>query len=533
MTEARTQAHPAPSTGFELGSWLVTVVLVVAGLCIVFWDGLSYMADHWHAEEYSHGPLIPIIAAFLIWQKKDALQAAVLAERRPRGAAVGVVVLFFGLLAGLLGELSTVYLVIQYGFLVALFGVALALVGWSGMRLIWAPLLYLVFMVPLPDFLYVNLSAQLQLWSSQIGVAVIRLFDIPVFLEGNVIDLGIYKLQVAEACSGLRYLFPLMSFGYICAYLYRGPIWHRAVLLLSTIPITIFMNSLRIGIIGVLVDRWGIEQAEGALHLFEGWVVFMACVAILFIEIVILSRIGRRRLAEVFWIGLPDLRKGWLPRFGAAPTRSWIAAALLLTVTAGVSILVAGRSDIEPSHEPLVGFPLRVGDWHGRRLSIEAPVLQTLKLTDYAMMDFTAPNQPAGINFYVAYYASQRKGEAVHSPRSCIPGGGWEIESLSRVSVEGVAVGNGNLIVNRAVIAKGTLRQVVYYWFDQRGRDMTNEYLVKWFLFWDGLTRHRTDGALVRLVTPLGRNELEPAADQRLGDFMRQIYPLLPRFVPS
>jgi len=533
MTHVRTQAQTTRSTGPALGAWFVTTLLVVAGLGVVFWDGLSYMADHWHAEEYNHGPLIPIIAAFLIWQQKDALQAAVLAERRPRGAAVGVVVLLLGLLAGLLGELSTVYLVIQYGFLIALFGVALALVGWSGMRLIWAPLLYLLFMVPLPDFFYVNLSAQLQLLSSQIGVAVIRFFDIPVFLEGNVIDLGVYKLQVAEACSGLRYLFPLMSFGYICAYLYRGPLWHRAVLLLSTVPITIFMNSLRIGIIGVLVDRWGIEQAEGALHLFEGWVVFMACVAILFIEILILSRLTRRPLSEVFWIGLPDLRKGWLPRFGPAPSRSWIAAALLLTVTAGISILVAGRTDIEPKRESLVSFPSHIGEWYGRRLPLDRSILDTLKLTDYAMMDFSAAKQPEGINFYVAYYASQRKGEAVHSPRSCIPGGGWEIESLRQVPVKGVATGNGDLVVNRAVIAKGTLRQVVYYWFAQRGRHMTNEYLVKWYLFWDGLTRSRTDGALVRLVTPLGRDEPESAADQRLGDFMRRIYPLLPRFVPS
>jgi EpsI family protein len=148
-------------------------------------------------------------------------------------------------------------------------------------------------------------------------------------------------------------------------------------------------------------------------------------------------------------------------------------------------------------------------------------------------VDFAAANQETGVNFYVAYYASQRKGEAVHSPRSCIPGDGWRIEHLSKVPVEGLGAGGERLIVNRAVIAKGTLRQVVYYWFAQRGRHMTNEYFVKWYLFWDGLTRHRTDGALVRLVTPLGRNEPITAADRRLGDFMRGIYPLLPTFVPA
>ena len=161
-------------------------------------------------------------------------------------------------------------------------------------------------------------------------------------------------------------------------------------------------------------------------------------------------------------------------------------------------------------------------------------MLRTLRLTDYALMDFVTPNRRGGVNFYVAYYESQRKGEAVHSPRSCIPGDGWEIESLSRRSVEGITVpGGGALTVNRVVIAKGDLRQVVYYWFAQRGRHPTNEYLVKWYLFIDGLTRNRTDGALVRLVTPLGRNEPEEAADARLGDFLRDVFPRLNAFVPD
>ena len=105
-------------------------------------------------------------------------------------------------------------------------------------------------MIPLPSFLYFNLSQELQLISSMIGVAVIRLFDISVYLEGNVIDLGVYQLQVVEACSGLRYLFPLMSFGFLISYIYRGPVWQKIVIFLSTIPITVVMNSFRIGVIG-------------------------------------------------------------------------------------------------------------------------------------------------------------------------------------------------------------------------------------------------------------------------------------------
>jgi exosortase D (VPLPA-CTERM-specific) len=536
--DIRPRTRPIAKAGASTGVWLLTFALAAGGLGVVFWDGLVYMSEFWDTEEYSHGSLIPIIAAFLIWQQKDALEAAVKAGagRMETGGAVGVGIVLLGLFAGVLGERSTVYLIIQYGFLVALYGAALALVGWRGIRLIWAPLLYLGFMVPLPDFLYVSLSAQLQLLSSQIGVAVIRLFDIPVFLEGNVIDLGIYKLQVVEACSGLRYLFPLMSFGYLCAYLYRGPMWHRAVLLLSTIPITIVMNSVRVGIIGVLVDRWGIEQAEGALHLFEGWVIFMICVAILFLEVVIFTRFAGnpRPLAEVFRIDLPDLGRGWLPRLGATPARAWIAAAVVLGAAGGSSLLFADRGAAPPPpRDSLAEFPLRAGDWHGRQRSIEPPILRTLKLTDYALMDFATPRPNGVVNLYVAYYASQRKGEAVHSPRSCIPGDGWQIGSLGQMAVDGVTTADGQLVVNRVIIAKGDLKQVVYYWFAQRGRHLTNEYLVKWYLFWDGLTRNRTDGALVRLVTPLGRNEPESAADARLGDFLRAVFPLMDNYVPG
>ena len=97
----------------------------------------------------------------------------------------------------------------------------------------------------------------------------------PVYLEGNVIDLGVTMLQVAEACSGLRYLFPIMSFTYVFAVLYRGPLWQKLVLLALAVPVAVMMNAVRIGIIGILVDRYGVAQAEGFLHVFEGWVVFL------------------------------------------------------------------------------------------------------------------------------------------------------------------------------------------------------------------------------------------------------------------
>ena len=130
-----------------------------------------------------------------------------------------------------------------------------------------------------------------------------------------------------------------------------------------------------------------------------------------------------------------------------------------------------------------------------------------LKLDDYLLAELR--DSPSGdpINLYIAYYNSQRKGEAVHSPRSCLPGGGWQLRDFDQRTLSNVQIDGQPLRVNRTLIELGNQRQLVYYWFQQRGRVITNEFAVKWYLFWDALTRHRTDGALVRLITPLPASE--------------------------
>ena len=158
--------------------------------------------------------------------------------------------------------------------------------------------------------------------------------------------------------------------------------------------------------------------------------------------------------------------------------------------------------------------------------------LDALNLDDYLMADYT---NPAGhsINMYIAYYDSQRKGEAVHSPRSCLPGGGWQMEDFGQRTLEGVRVAGQPLRVNRALITLGDQRELVYYWFQQRGRVITDEFAVKWYLFWDALTRHRTDGALVRLIAPLPPGSDRAVADRELSDMAARIAPILPRYVPN
>jgi EpsI family protein len=136
------------------------------------------------------------------------------------------------------------------------------------------------------------------------------------------------------------------------------------------------------------------------------------------------------------------------------------------------------------------------------------------------------------VNLYVSYYNSQRKGESVHSPRSCIPGGGWRIVDISPRSLD-LGAGVAPLLVNRVLIERGDVKQVVYYWFDQRGRVLTSEYLVKWYIFWDSLVRNRTDGAMLRLTSPVLAGQTEADADHALEEFARTLVPVLRPYIPT
>ncbi len=508
----------------------IAALVAAAAMAAIFWDGLVFMVGQWSKEEYSYAYLVPVLAAAMIGARLPEL-----ARAGARPAWSGVALVLLGVAAAVFGELSTIYTVIHYAFLLTLFGLAWTLVGGRGVRVILAPLVYLAFIVPLPEFLYQGLSARLQLVSSELGVAFIGLFGISVFLEGNVIDLGVYQLQVVEACSGLRYLFPLASFGFLFAYLYNGPLWHKVLLFLSVAPVTIAINSLRIGVIGVLVEHTGIEAAEGFLHFFEGWVIFLAGVGLLFLLMAGLARVGGPGggLRELIRLELLIPRRMPEGALLAALPRPFALAAALLAVSAIAILALPERAEVVPERPRFAAFPLALGDWQGRAQPLEQVYVDALRFDDYVLADYARPGDAAPVNLYAAYYASQRKGASVHSPRSCIPGGGWEIAELRTASVDGAGPGGAALAVNRTVIARGTDRQLVYYWFQQRGRRMTNEYVVKWMIFWDALGRSRTDGALVRLVTPVAAGENLARAEARLQDFLRAAAGRLDAFIPD
>jgi exosortase D (VPLPA-CTERM-specific) len=522
-----TSVSDAPKNPVPLAN-LVAIAAVLGALMYAFREGLALMVNWWERfPEYNHGYLIPVVAAYLLLLCADKYR-----KIEPRRAWSGLLVIALGLLLLVLGELSAVYTIIQYGFLVALTGLVITAVGWRATLLVWTPLVYLFFMIPLPDFLYKNLSAALQLLSSQFGVSFLRMVGVSVYLEGNVIDLGVFQLQVAEACSGLRYLFPLMSFGFLCAVIFKGKIWQKAFIFLSSIPITLFMNSFRIAAIGILVDNYGISMARGFLHDFEGWIIFMACVGILMLEMTVFAVFSKRKLEDLFDVQVPPMADFMVFVSAGRPSPIWGGVIVAIIATSFATVSFQQREEFIPEVESFGEFPMQIKDWSGREQAIEQVYLNQLQLTDYVVASYARPADGELIELYVAYYESQRKGASVHSPRACLPGGGWEIIEFDQIPVADVGPDANGMNINRVVISLRENRQLVYYWFHQRDRILTNEYLVKWYIFWDALTRNRTDGALVRLVINVPETMDLSEADARMQTFMRDIDPTLSYYLP-
>jgi len=514
--------HLSPAIRYGL---IPAVLLLLGGY--IFWTPLGAITTIWmNSEEYNYGPLIPVLAAAML--ARDL-------RRSPVGEGpgwIGFGLLLIGLVFGMFGKVAAFVYLAEIGIFFFLVGLFASVMGDARARAVWPGLIYLGFGIPLARLLQANLSAQLQLISSQIGAGTIRIFGIPVFLDGNIIDLGAIQLEVAAACSGLRYLFPLASFGFLCAYLYKGPAWQRLTILLSTVPITILLNSLRIGVTGILVDRFGIEAAQGFFHDFEGWLIFCACVAILFLEIKLLCLMGGdRSLLRRLDISWPATAAPTVGRKGAA-WKTTVAALIATAATAAVFPVLKLPDTTAPQRAAFDHFPRQIEQWTGSDLPVDQAALDNLKPTDYLSANFVDYGQPSPVALWIAYYSTQEIGEAIHSPRICIPAGGWRISEIQPVTLS-TGDGAAALNVNRAIIQKGHDKALVYYWFQGRGRTEASEFAVKIHLMSDAMVRQRTDGALVRLVTPILENEQIEASEKRLQSFLTKLRPQLSPYLPD
>jgi exosortase D (VPLPA-CTERM-specific) len=519
--------------GRYLTPGLLWFVLACLAAGLFFWPGLDALFAAWARPEYSHGPLIPVLSALLFLRqlKEVPVNAGPVNDRWP-----GVILVLFALFCGALGRMANISDIVAYATILWVGGLLLISFGWRTGKHFWPPVLHLVYMLPLPGVIYYKLSTWLQHVSSELGVWFLRLLDVPVFLDGNIIDLGVLRLHVAEACSGLRYLFPILSFSYIFAVLYRGPMWHKAILLISAAPITVVMNSVRIAMAGKIANTWGVEWLEGFTHFFEGWVIFVACIVLLFglARVMLFLHPSKMGLVEALDLDtdgvFPQLRRVQLVRASGALIVAVVAAFLAV----GAFFVLPDRNTTQIVRDPFGVFPREFGDWRqaGPAERLEASVEKALKADDYHQITLFNQNERTEVGLFMAWYADQSEG-GIHSPEICLPGSGWEIAWLERTDVAASLGQDRPFNLNRAIIQKGETRMMVYYWFQQRDRRIAWDFAAKFYLLLDGVMTGRTDGALVRLTTLIRPGETDAAAEARLNDVLSRVAVSMPRFIPE
>jgi exosortase D (VPLPA-CTERM-specific) len=476
------------------------------------------VGSEWSRTDFDYCYLIPPVMAYLIWERRAELQGL------PSRAAWGGLAAFAGAVFFLLlGELGGEFLSLNLSLWFAVLGVSWSILGWRKLQVVIFPIVLLLTAFPPPNYVYSRLTMGMQLLSTRLGVEFLHALNVPAFREGNVIDLGFTQLEVVAACSGLRFLIPLIVVGMLLTYYFRQKWWKRTLLLLCTLPLAVIMNGLRIGISGLLARILGAQVLEGSAHDIMGWIMFVLSTLILLGCMRIMTPKGQPLLAS-----FPGPQADATPE---SPARLPLAAGLLLLLlAAGFVRYRALVPDVSPQAAPLASFPASLPGWEGRRIAMEQHFVDALDFTDYVQIDYNDA-QGRTVDFYVAWYASQSKGESIHSPETCLRGGGWHFERTGAKDVQ--IPGYRTLRVNRSILEQDGHRLMAYFWFPARGRDLTNGVELKLYTMWDSLTTRRTDGALVRLITQLGPNESDADGETRLQAFLGQALPLLERMLPG
>jgi exosortase len=241
----------------------------------------------WQDPNYTHGFFVPMFSLFLLWERR-----AKLAALRIKPAWPGLVMILVALWALILGTIKSEFFLYRLSILLFIAGVVVFLAGWKHLAAISFPLAFLVLMIPSSTLLE-HITFPLQVIASRTATFLLMLAGVPAVREGNIILLPSAQLEVAEACSGIRSLFSLLTLTIVYGYLAETKIGVRVLLALMAVPISILANALRIAFTGLVVENWGVERAEGTVHMLSGWLVFVASLALIFLL---------HRLVQTLWL---------------------------------------------------------------------------------------------------------------------------------------------------------------------------------------------------------------------------------------
>ena len=486
--------------------------LLLYGIILWFyWPILVIVAKRLaSSSDFNFGLLIPFVSGYIVFLKWDQVRSLLL-----RPSWWGMALIFLGFILYFFGNLAASLYIPAFSFIVVLTGTVLLLGGWPLVRLLSFPLFILVFILPTESPILSQITLPLQFISSALATWFLQLLGIPVYRHGNVIDLGVRQLQVVKACSGLRYILPLSAMVLIFNYFFQRNLVKGTIIFLLTIPTAIIANAIRVAGMGIFP-----ALQKGFWHDFTGWLIFIFCFGCLFLVNAGLNYLWKNDKSNKT-SSHQRLEKNI--KKNNPSSIPYLLCALVLVIS------TVFFNSIKPAITPVAlknnlnSFPLEINGWQGRNISIDPETVKMLGTEDYLNVDYFKPGKEA-ISLWIAFFPDQTKASP-HAPLTCLTGSGWRV--LQSKTVE-VAPGRS---VSYLLIELEGSKSVVYYWFLQEGRWVAGIYGNKFFSGLSGFLRGRTDGAMIRLITP-AKPDIA-AARARLDGFLKAVTPLLPGFIPG
>jgi EpsI family protein len=550
---------------FKPHSWL-PLALLALGFVVLFHPALRELARDWTLDaNYEHGFLVPIIAGYLLWQKRGVWRNMPLQPSFGLGLTLSAI----GFVLYTVANAGAEWFIARAAMLLTLYGLVIYFAGLRCFRQISAPLLYLGFMIPLPYVIYYRLTFPLQQIASTGAFRLLSALGLAGRQEGNILHFSGFSLEVIEACSGLRSIMVLVTLAALMAYLTMLPNRWRWVLFLSAVPVAIIANIFRLIILALLGVFISPEAAMSFLHEGSGVLVFLTGLFLLMLlagglkwsarnfQLIPLLRGARGVLHRIF-AGVQRELKSFkahhnrrnqehppqggnsvnvslgsvaIPLDGEAvstlkpalrfSSRYWLMLGLIAFAFAANSWLRAPKPMAETKID-LRRLAPELPGWRHEELGLSTRAAEQLKADQILVRNYY-DGRGRGVEFFAGYYQDQQFGAQVHSPLHCLPGAGWTILRNEKFQLPFTRLAGA---ASRLDISKKNGRQFVVYWFVSDGEIVKNEMELKVRLLRNTLQRRATSVYFYRVCAAYQENDPQTAL-ALLQDFLKALGPLL------
>ncbi|MBF0413341.1 MAG: EpsI family protein [Desulfamplus sp.] len=497
--------------------------LLLIAFVIAYFVPFKSLYNTWMTnDDYSYCILIPFISAYLLWEQREHLKNIQIKSYWPIFPLLLIFILIslYGVL-GSSGHISRPVLpALIILFTIFCFGINLS-------KKIALPLGFIFFMIPLPNILDRTIGVFLKSLSSQLGGITLRYLGYSVHVSGNIIDLGITKLQVVDACSGLRFLFPLIALGIIYSYFFEKVMWKRILCVVATIPIAILSNVLRIVITGILTYRYSSKMAEGFFHDFQGWTIFMISFLFLFVF---------GRCLRIFPSKAIEIKEKIKTDIHNKPQKPRNSGAILMSLS--LLLIVAGFSWSTSIMPPILlkggiaNFPLSFSDWKGQQQIVEPEIIEASGAEE-SFSGFYQNKTFETVSLYMGYRSSAflENTNFFHSPTVCLPSSGWKTIEQTKHIIKNISIFT-TLAVTKIVMSDDMGNQhLVYFWFQTKDKATHDKNINRFHLAIHAIKRDNTHDLFIRQITKIKDNETIQSAEERLDKFAKEMITPLNEFL--